>query len=553
MKIIYQGKEVGLQHSIKRVIDMFGESIRISPKHIMACKCNNEIKSLDYEIKDGDTVELIDLTTKDGVRIYIRGVLYIMSMAFNELFPDSKLMIDYQLSNSMFCELQGEEITNEMIEKVREKMNEIVENDYPIKKVTMTKEEAEKFYKKDKRVLTDEQRGTLQIENKDKDEVTLYFCENYFNYFYGVMPISTGYINVFDIKKYKNGFIVRYPNRHNPGKLGEFKESKKFLSTLQEYEQIYNLMQVSTVKQLNDAIRAGKGNDIILASEALQEKKLAEMADKIAKKKGIKIVLIAGPSSSGKTTFAKRLGTHLKVNGLKPVTIGTDNYFVERKDTPRDENGEYDFETIDALDLNLFNEHLTRLINGETVEIPVFDFKDGTKRYDGTNMLHLDEDEILIIEGIHCLNDKLTSKIPRENKFKIYISDLTVLNIDYYNRISTTDTRLIRRIVRDHNFRSYSALDTLTRWPSVNSGESKNIFPYQEEADAMFNSSLVYELAVLGKYARPLLKEIDKTKPEYSEAKRLTSFLEYFDEIDEEAIPNNSLLREFIGGSIFGD
>ena len=299
-------------------------------------------------------------------------------------------------------------------------------------------------------------------------------------------------------------------------------------------------------------LKKEKSKEVILMSEAIQENKIAQLADIIAKRKDtLKMILIAGPSSSSKTTFAKRLGMQLRVNGLKPVTIGTDDYFVERENTPRDENGDYDFETIDALDLELFNDHLTRLISGEEVVIPTFDFKNGTKHYYEDKKMHLADDEILVIEGIHCLNNKLTEKIPTENKFKIYISDLTVLNIDPYNRISTTDTRLIRRIVRDYNYRGYSALDTLKRWTSVNNGENKNIFPFQEEADAMFNSSLVYELAVLGKYAKPLLKEVDNTNPEYSEAKRMLSFLEYFEEIDETPIPANSLLREFIGGSIF--
>ena len=366
------------------------------------------------------------------------------------------------------------------------------------------------------------------------------------------MPLSTGYINLIDVCKYKNGFIVRYPNRSNPTEIGEFKDSKKFSATLQEYDQIWNLMKINTVNDINQEIRNGKSKDLVLVSEALQEKKIAELADKITKHRGIKIVLIAGPSSSSKTTFAKRLGVQLRINGINPVTIGTDNYFVERPDTPRDENGNYDFETIDALDLKLFNDHLTKLINGETIEMPTFDFKLGVKKYNG-HMLHLDQDEVLIIEGIHSLNDRLTAKIPRKNKFKIYISDLTVLNLDSYNRISTTDTRLVRRIVRDYNFRGYSALQTLERWPSVNAGENKNIFPFQEEADAMFNSSLPYELCVLSKYATPLLKKIDNSHPEYSEAKRIRTFLEYFDDLDEEPIPNNSLLREFIGGSVFAD
>lgn len=551
MKVIYQGKEVGLPTRVKKVIDMFGESIRISPKHVIACKCNNEVKGLDYEIKEGDSVELIDVTSKDGMIVYIRGALFVMSMALHDICPEAKLTINYQLSNSMFCELENIEITEELISKLKERIHEIVESDLQIENVIMTKEEATEFFKKEG-IPEEDQRGKLQIDNKEKNEVALYFCNKYYNYFYGVMPLSTGYIDVIDVKKYKNGFIVRYPSRKDPTHLGEFKESKKFLATLQDYELIGNLIGINTVKDLNEKVKEGKSKEVILMSEAIQEKKIAQLADKIAKRKDtLKMILIAGPSSSSKTTFAKRLGMQLRVNGLKPVTIGTDDYFVERENTPRDENGDYDFETIDALDLELFNDHLTRLISGEEVVIPTFDFKNGTKHYYEDKKMHLADDEILVIEGIHCLNNKLTEKIPTENKFKIYISDLTVLNIDPYNRISTTDTRLIRRIVRDYNYRGYSALDTLKRWASVNNGENKNIFPFQEEADAMFNSSLVYELAVLGKYAKPLLKAVDNTNPEYSEAKRMLSFLEYFEEIDETPIPANSLLREFIGGSIF--
>ena len=545
MKIFYHDSEVGVPMKEAKVIDLFKDNIKFSKNNVVACRCNNEVKSLEYEIKEGDKVDLIDITDKDGMRIYVRGILYIMAMAFNKLYPEAWLNINYQLSNAMFCEVVNQPITDAMLLKVKQEMTSIIERDLPIKKVIMDKKEAEEFYAKENTF-----RGRLQIENKEKDTVSLYFCEDYYNYFYGVMPISTGFAKLFDIKKYKDGFIVRYPSRNNPNELGEFIETKKLQATLEEYDDINRLMHISTIKNLNTCIEEGKTTEMVLTAEALHEKKIAQIADKIAKRKGVKMVLIAGPSSSGKTTFAKRLGIQLKIHGLNPVTIGTDNYFVEREDTPRDENGEYDFETIEALDLPLFNDHLTKLINGEEIEVPTFDFKYGRKQYNG-DKLKLGENDILVIEGIHSLNDKLTSTIPKENKFKIYISDLTVLNIDYFNRISTTDTRLIRRIVRDNNFRSYSALDTLKRWDSVNKGENKNIFPYQEEADAMFNSSLVYELAVLAKYAKPLLDEIDSSVPEYSEAKRLSTLLEYFDGMEETAIPNNSILREFIGGSIF--
>ena len=548
MKVYYKGKEIGVDNKAKRVVDMFGDSIRISPKHIIACKCNNEVKSLDYEISDGDSVELLDVTNKDGLRVYLRGALYITSMAFKKLYPEAKLIINYQLTGGTFCECQNLELTDDVIKNIRKKIKEIVKKDLAIEKVNMTKQEAEKFFEENN---DEDDRGKLQVDNQNKDVVTLYFCDDYYNYFFGVMPISTGYIDLIDINRYKNGFVVRYPNADKPTELSPFKESKKFLSTLQEYEQIHRLMEITTVQELNDRVEMGKGKDIILTAEALQEKKLAEIADEIAHHKELKMVLIAGPSSSSKTTFAKRLCMQLRVNGIKPVTIGTDDYFVERKDTPRDENGEYDFETIDALDLKLFNDHLKRLIKGEKVEIPKFDFKTGTKSYYEDRFIQLADDEILVIEGIHCMNNKLTEKIPKKNKFKIYVSDLTVLNFDYYNRISASDTRLIRRIVRDYNFRGYSALETIQRWPSVARGERKYIFPYQEETDVMFNSSLVYELAVLAKHAIPLLKEIDNTHPEFSEAKRIFSLLHYFKEIDEYPIPNHSLLREFIGGSVF--
>lgn len=547
MKLIYQGNEVGQIHENQTALDIFGDGIESSPDKIIACRYNNEIRPLDYRFSEGDDVELIDLKDNDGMKVYIRGVLYLMAMAFHELYPNAMLVINYQLFNAMFCEVDNIRITDEMLQNVKNRMIEISRENIPIIKKEMSKEEAQKFYNRERTL-----RGILQLENHSKDEVSLYFCKDYFNYFYGVMPISTKYINLFELERHKNGFIARYPDKHNPSVVGDFKDNRKFLAALQEYDDIFEVMGIRTTFKVNKLIEEGKSKDLILMSEALHEKKIAQIADKILKKPGVRLILIAGPSSSGKTTFAKRLGMQLRVNGLKPVTIGTDNYFVERVDNPRDENGDYDFETIDALDLNLFNDHLTRLINGETINVPTFDFKEGTKRYYDDKKMHLAKDEVLIIEGIHCLNNKLTASIPAEEKFKIYISDLTVLNIDYFNRISTTDTRLVRRIVRDYNYRGYSALDTLKRWPSVNAGERKNIFPFQEEADVMYNSSLVYEHNILGKYAIPLLDAIPNTEREFSEAKRLSSFLKYFTPIENEnIIPNNSLLREFIGGSVF--
>lgn len=545
MKIVYKSQKNLEIENRQKVIDIFKEEIKNSENNIIACKCNNEVKSLNYEIEPEDKVELIDTTTRDGRRVYIRGLLYIMAKALYELYPKALLTVNYQLSNSMLCEIENMEITEEFIKKLSEKMNDIVKKDLEIKKIEMTKEEAIKFYEKEKTL-----RGILQLENKEKDEVSLYFCEEYYNYFYGVMPVSTGYIKKFEVIKYHDGFLLRYPSKNSPNALDDYHETKKLLNTLDEYEDIHKTLGISTVYKLNKAISEGKAQDIISLAEALHEKKISDIADKIIERKNVKAILIAGPSSSGKTTFAKRLGIQLRLNGLKPVTISVDNYFVERKDNPKHSDGTYDFECIEAIDLKLFNEHLTKLLNGEEIDVPTFNFKTGNKEYHGEKM-KLADDEVLVMEGIHCLNDKLTESIPKEQKYKIYISALTVLNIDYYNRISTTDTRLIRRIVRDYQFRSYSALHTLQTWLSVNKGEEKYIYPFQEEADSMFNTSLIYELCVLKKHAHPLLKEITNVSKEFSEAKNLYNLLNYFEDIPDELVPRNSLLREFIGGSIF--
>lgn len=544
MEIQLNGQKTKITNESKTVAELFKEQIQANDL-IIACNCNNEIKSLNYTPKENDKINFIDVTTRDGRRIYIRGLLYIMSKAFCECYPEAYLSVNYQLTNAMYCEIENMQITKEMIQTVSLKMQEIIKKNYPITKKEMTKEEAQEFYEKENSL-----RGKLQLDNKQKEEVSLYFCENYYNYFYGVMPISTGFIKTYEIIPYNEGFLLRYPSKENPYALEDGKTSKKLVSTLDEYKDIHKVLDIHTVYKLNKQITSGNAVDLVMLAEALHEKKIADIADNIIQRKGVKVVLIAGPSSSGKTTFAKRLGIQLRLNGLKPVTISVDNYFVERKDTPLDEDGNYNFECLEAIDLKLFNEHLTTLLNGGEILCPTFDFKEGTKKYYGETM-KLADDEILVVEGIHCLNDKLTESISRDKKYKIYISALTVLNIDYYNRISTTDSRLLRRIVRDHNFRGYSALHTLQIWNSVNRGENSYIFPYQDEADSMFNTSLIYEICVLKKYAMPLLKEIDNTHEEYAEAKRLYEFLKYFEDIEDRYVPENSLLREFIGGSIF--
>ncbi len=545
MKITYENREFDIQSGTPIGEALKDEIQRSSIKEIIAARYNNLLASLNTPIEEDGTIEFINREDKDGRIIYIRGLLFLMCKAFSEVFPEALLTVNYQVSNAMFGTVDNMEITQEVIQKVKQRMQEIIAKDLPITKVTMTQEEAKIFYEKEATL-----KGKIQTDI-DKDKVSLYYCEDYYNYFFGTMPISSGFAKIYDLVKFRNGFLLKYPSLSEPNCLQPNASTLKLISAMDEYDEINKLLKINTVYRLNKKISEPNGErELILISEALHEKKISEIANKIKERKNIRMVLIAGPSSSGKTTFAQKLGIGLRVNGIKPVTISVDNYFVERQNNPKDENGNYDFECIEAIDVDLLNSQLLDLLHGKEINLPTFDFRTGTKHYNG-NTLKLADDEILIIEGIHCLNDKLTNQIPAENKFKVYISDLTVLNIDYYNRISTTDTRLIRRIVRDHNFRGYSAEHTLKTWYSVNRGEQKNIFPYQEEAECMFNSSIVYELAVLKKYAIPLLEEIPRTSREYGEARRLITLLTYFKDMDSSLIPNNSLLREFIGGSIF--
>lgn len=544
MKITHENKEIELKEK-NTIRSIFEKEIKESKYAVISAIVNNEYKSLDDYIEQDSTVELVDISTKEGTRTYRTTLLYVMSMAFSRLYPEARLTINYQLDNSMFCEVDNMSVTAEMINAVKEEMKNIIESDLKIENRVFTREEAEKFYE-----VNHVSKGRIQLDLESNNEISLYFCEEYFNYFCCLLGSRTKVVNKFDLIKYKHGFLLRYPSTTNPNIIPELVETKKLQWAFREYDDIIKTLGVNTVYRLNKAIDEGKMSEIILTAEALHEKKLAKIADEIVKRNGVRMILIAGPSSSGKTTFAQRLGIQLKLNGIKPVTISVDNYFVERENNPKDESGNYDFETIEAIDMDLFNDHLTRLLNGEEIEMPEFDFFEGKKKYNGKKV-KLAEDEILVIEGIHCLNDRLTSRIPKEQKYKIYISALTVLNMDYHNRISTTDTRLIRRMVRDYNFRGYSAIHTIKTWYSVNRGEVKNIFPFQEEADATFNTSLVYELGALRNSALRLLEDIENTTPEYAEAQRLINIIKYFKPIPEELIPINSLLKEFLGGGVF--
>ena len=529
----------------KTIYEVLKEKIDNSENNVIACKYNNEVKSLDREYEDKTDIKLIDLTNRDGMRIYTRGLLYIMAKAFHETYRDLRISVKYGLTDAMYCEIYDTETTDEIINNIKTKMQEIIDKNLEIKKVVMSNEEAIAFYEKEKNTI-----GKLQITGaKQREHILLYYCEDYYNYFYGVMPINTGFMKIYDIVKYADGFLIRYPSRTNPGKLEEYKETKKLLNTFNDYKDINNILKVNNIYDLNKIVKSCNIEELVLTAESLHEKKIAEIANQIAASKK-RIILIAGPSSSGKTTFAQRLGVQLKLNGLKEVIISVDNYFLDRADTPKHDDGSYDFECIEAIDMKLLNTDLKKLLNGEEIEPPEFDFNQGKKIYPG-NKLKLEQNEVLVLEGIHCLNDKLTSEISKDDKFKIYMAALTVLNVDQYNRISTTDNRILRRMVRDSKFRSHSALATLKMWPSVTRGEEKNIYPFAEDSDVMFNSSLVYELGVLKDYVLPLLEEIDNTNEEYSEARRLYEFMSYFESIPIDCIPRNSIMREFIGEGSF--
>ena len=533
-----------MEETIK-ISELYKEQIEKNEYPVVGAKYNNEYKSINDLVNKNGKIELIDINSKEGMKIYRRTLTYIMGKAFWNVYPEARITVDYQLSNAMYCTIDNMKVTEEMLRKVKIKMEEIINQDLPIEKRVMTREEAQKFYEE-----TNTGKGRLQFDIPDNEKINMYHCDDYYNYIYETIATHTGVTKIFDLQKYSEGFLLRYPSTANIIALPDYKETKKLLWALQEYETIYKVLNVGTVYRLNRTVKENKIRDLILLSEALHEKKISQIADKIAEKKGVKMILIAGPSSSGKTTFAQRLGIQLRINGLKPVTISVDNYFVERKDTPRTENGEYDFECIEAIDTELFNKHLLALLNGDEIEMPEFDFHEGTKKYNGKK-LKLKSDEVLVIEGIHCLNDKLTEKIPQEQKYKVYISALTVLNLDHFNRISTTDTRLIRRIVRDNQFRGYTAKQTISTWHNVNKGEEKYIFPFQEDADSIFNTSLIFELGVLKDKVMPLLKGISNDEPEYAEAQRLIEILRYFESISEDLVPANSLVKEFLGGGDF--
>lgn len=509
-------------------------------------RVNGRLHELSQTIDEDAYFECVDITNKIARKAYLKTLQFVLIKAVYDLYPNAQVTIEHSISKGIFGEIHKETpLDSSDVLKIKNRMQEIIDKNTIINKISVTKQKAIEIFKKygmgDKVRL---------LKHVNSNNLKLYELDGRYDYFYGVMAYSTGYLNIFDLMYYDPGFILRAPTEDNPRKLEEFMDHKKLAKIFYETEQWGKILNVADVGSLNDIVHSGEINTMIRVTEALHEKKIAYIADMINKRQNTKIILIAGPSSSGKTTFTKRLGIQLRVNGLIPIEISLDDYFVDREKTPKDENGEYNFESIYALDLSLFNKNLCQLLKGEEVVIPNYDFLTGKRKWHEKPIM-IPKNGIILIEGIHGLNEMLTASIPRENKFKIYISALTQLNLDNHNRISTTDVRMIRRIVRDYLSRGYRAEDTLKMWPSIKRGEENNIFIFQEEADVMFNSNLVYELCVLKKYAEPELAKIEPDSPVYYEAKRLKSFLNFFKDVEKKLVPDNSILREFIGGSYF--
>lgn len=509
----------------------------------LGARVNNEIYPLYKDAEDGFQIQFLDNRDVDGYRIYTKTISAVFIMACKELYPDKDAIIHHFLGPGLYAELDDRHgISFRETEILQEKMEEIIKRDIPIKRSDYSREEALEIFREH-----DYSDKVRLISSMDKDTVSIYRIGDHTDSFHGYLAPSTGFVDEFKLKYYYPGVIILFPSRKNHYNMDNFKDQKKLAKIFNESNNWLEILDLANIGSLNERINNGHLRDLILISEALHEKRIAQIADKICADPDINMILIAGPSSSGKTTFAHRLSVQLKVNGKRPISISMDDYFVNREDTPLRKDGEPDFESIDAIDLALFNSDLVKLLEGESVQLPKFNFITGKREASG-KWISVDRDHPIIIEGIHGLNPKLTIDIPEKNKFKVYISALTQLNIDNHNRISTTDTRLIRRMVRDVKFRGNEPSRTFEMWQGVRSGEEKFIFPFQEEADAMFNSSLVYEMSVLKKYIMPLLQEVTPESVYYSEAKKLLKFLKYFNPIeDESCIPPNSILREFIG------
>ncbi|MGE9899884.1 nucleoside kinase [Mitsuokella multacida] len=517
---------------------------------IVAVKLDNTLHDLQTPVGKSRSIEFVELESEEGWIIYRRSVEFLLVMAVHELYPEAEVAAMFRANNGLYCEISvpGKKLTEAMAQAIEAEMRRIVEEDRPIVKEVLEREAAVKLFKETKQVEKANLIASLKLP-----KVSIYRCGDYYDYLYGAMIGSTGHLGKFALDIFESGVLLRTPDLKSKGEVPPSVPQPKLSEVLTEAKNWANILRCRYVTDLNRAIRSGRISEVIRVSEALQEKHIAEIADYIAKhRQKLRLILIAGPSSSGKTSFAQRLRVQMQVMGLRPFSISLDNYFVNREDTPKTPAGAYDYECLEALDVDLFNKDMFALLKGESVVLPRYNFKTGEREWEGQTPLTLEKSQPIIVEGIHGLNEKLTAAIPRDYKFKIYVSALTQLNIDAHNRIPTTDARLIRRLVRDYQFRGASALKTLKQWPDVRQGEEKYIFPYQEEADVMFNSSMIYELSALRRYAVPMLEAVTPDVPEYTKARRLLDFCQYFLDLpDEEDVPNNSILREFIGKSVF--
>ena len=512
----------------------------------VSARVNNKVEGMHYRVYNSKDVEFLDMTSSSGSRAYTRTLFFVLCKAVQDIYPATDVVIDIPVSNGFYVDVRlGRPVVDEDVNIIRRRMQEIIDARMPIRRFTVPTEEAVALF---------QEKGDIEkvklLKTSGSIYTTYYKIGDYVDYYYGTLLTNTSQLYFFGLEKYYDGMLLRIPSLKNPDVLGEMTRQDKMFEIFKEHHRWQSILGIRTIGDFNQAIDANHATDIINISEALQEKKIAKIAEEIASRKGVKLVLLAGPSSSGKTTSCKRLSIQLAVNGLKPLQISLDDYFVDREKTPKDASGEYDYESIYALDLDLINEQFNALFRGEEVELPKYDFQSGKSKKSG-NKLKMNDNNVLVVEGIHALNPELTAHIPQEQIFRVYASALTTILLDNHNYIPTTDNRLLRRIIRDNKYRGVSAQETIHRWPSVRAGENKWIFPFQENADAMLNTAMLYELAVIKMQAEPLLQQVPENCEEYAEAYRLLKFLKYFKGIPYNNLPPTSLLREFLGGSSF--
>ena len=538
-----KSQKVEIGSTLFDIFSVFGLQMEYGP---VSCKVNNKVEGLHYRVYNNKDVEFLDMTSPSGSRAYTRTLFFVLCKAVQDLYPAHDVIIDIPVSNGFYVDVRfGRPTTDEDVDKIRQRMQEIIDAKMPIRRYMVPTEEAIALF---------EEKGDVEkvklLKTSGSIYTTYYKIGEYVDFYYGTLLTNTSELYLFGLEKYYDGMLLRIPSVKDPSVLGELTKQDKMFEIFKEHHRWQDILGIRTVGDFNQTVDAGFTTDIINISEALQEKKIAKIAEDIANRKGVKLVLLAGPSSSGKTTSCKRLSIQLAVNGLKPLQISLDDYFVDREKTPKDANGEYDYESIYALDLQLINDQFNALFRGEEVELPKYDFQTGKSKKSGKK-LKMNDTNVLVVEGIHALNPELTAQIPNEQIFRVYASALTTILLDNHNYIPTTDNRLLRRIIRDYKYRGVSAQETIHRWPSVRAGENKWIFPFQENADAMLNTAMLYELAVIKTQAEPLLQQVPENCEEYAEAYRLLKFLKYFKGIPYNNLPPTSLLREFLGGSSF--